>query len=293
MNAALEETNGPAPLPFKCIRPGGTGARAVLTLSSGVVILFSGAVIFELSRKDWSSAAIVAFIILFLLLNLLYLFCQRIELNGEVMFYWRLFHPTCQFPLSRVTKVYSAWSSSRSPLGQHLVFASNNGKLCEFPPSMFWYDDIAFLLEAVRSHSPGAVFRGTKSFLGKHANEGNVRDEDEKESYLSGAVSRREFWGTPSDLIVWGSVGIGGPLLAIFGMANFPLRNGNDPFYIIGAFVCYALGLVWMLLIRKSAFASGATLPFRMIMSAAMAFPIAMLIYGLAFVLNGKFHWKL
>jgi len=257
------------------------------------MILFSGFLFFESSRKDWPSAGICASGILFFLLNLLYLYCQRIDLNGDIMYYWRLFHPTYQFPISRITKVYSAWSSSRSPLGQHLVFASNDEKLCEFPPTMFKYDDVAFLLETVRAHSPEAVFRGTKSLLGKHASEGEVKDGDEKESYLGVVVSRREFWGTPSDLIVWGSVGIGGPLLAIVGMENYPLKNGNDPYYAYGALVCYALAFVWMLLIRKSAPTSHATLALRLVMSAAMAFPIAMLSYGLIFILNAKFHWKL
>lgn len=152
--------------------------------------------------------------------------------------------------------------------------------------------DLSFILKSIRSRSPQAIFDGTQEYIPRH----DIRDENETDGIQfidSGDFSRREVYGSPSDVIAWFGVAMGGPLLSIYALENYPLRNGNDAFYGYFALISYASAVVWMILIRGKAFGPHAKLGFKVVMTVVVAFPIAMLIYGAFFILNGMIHWRI
>jgi hypothetical protein len=82
------------------------------------------------------------------------------------------------------------------------------------------------------------------------------------------------------------------PLLVLFAGKRFPFRDPKDPAYLYASIGSYVLGIAWMIIIRKWAFGPHASVGYKVVMSILGVVPIAILMMGIEFVLNGRFHWR-
>jgi hypothetical protein len=266
-----------------CIKPGGTAARSILALA-GVMVAF-----FLLLGLLYGNAITMGSLIGAIIAWFLWSFSQRIEISGDLITFRRLLMPPHQFPFSSISKVRLV-TPARSTF-HWLDFMNGEVVLLTICAALYSRHDLSFILRAIRSRSPQTIFDGTQEYLPRH----DIRDENETEGIQfidSNGFSRREVYGSPSDVIVWLGVVLGGPLLSIYALENYPLRNRNDAFYGYLALISYASAVAWMILTRRKAFGPHARLGFKIVITVGVAFPIAMLMYGVFFILNGKFHWK-
>jgi hypothetical protein len=254
----------------------------------GLVALF----LYDVFTGGTSGSEGLLAVILFLPALALFFFRQGIEIDGDDLVYRRLLRPALRLQLSSVSNVSMVPSGFR----ESLVFSRGEAEMFRLPATLYSRDDLAFMLSAVRARAPAAIFAGAEAYLPRDAasRERELQaDENSRETRVFGAhLSRREVYGSPSDNLVWGGLIIGAPLLALFAGQRYPFRDPRDPMYLYASLVSFALGIGWMIIIRKRAFAPRAGPGYRMVMTILGAVPIAILLMGVGFILNGQFHWR-
>ena len=110
---------------------------------------------------------------------------------------------------------------------------------------------------------------------------------------LGSKLSYRQVYGSFSDWVVWGGVMVVGPSLFLYGLTKFPFKNGNDPAFGYGTLICVILALTFMFLIRKRAAGPNTTKAYKAFIVIVAAFPLAMGLFGVFLILNGRFHWRI
>jgi hypothetical protein len=274
------------------MKPSGAGFRGLLSMAGvawgGLVALF----LYDVFTGGTSgSEGLLGVILLFPALAL-FLFRQSIEIDGDDLVYRRLLRPALRLQLTGVSNVSVVPSGFR----ESFVFSCGEAEMCRLPATIYSRDDLAYILSAVRARAPDAVFAGTESYLPRHTASRKRElqaDENTPETRVLGShLSRREVYGSPSDNLVWGGLIFGAPILALFAGQRYPFRDPKDPMYLYASLVSFALGIIWMIIIRERAFSSRAGLGYRMVMTILGAVPIAILLMGVGFILNGQFHWR-
>jgi len=100
-------------------------------------------------------------------------------------------------------------------------------------------------------------------------------------------ISEREFYGTKIELIFYGVLIFGSPILMLVGIQNYPLVDANHPVYWKLPLIAACLSFILFALFRERIFSWGDKIPWLMWASTvAFSCVIGMLILGTALVLN-------
>lgn len=100
-------------------------------------------------------------------------------------------------------------------------------------------------------------------------------------------ITEREFYGSKLELIFYGVLIFGSPILMLVGIQYYPLVDANHPVYWKLPLITASLSFILFVLFRKRIFSWGDKMPWLMwVSSVALSCVIGMLILGMVLVLN-------